>query len=62
VHLSKLLVKPGERVQRGQVIALSGMTGRATGPHVHWGLYWFDAHVDAQRLAGPMPDQPSKRR
>ncbi|MFI4980680.1 MAG: M23 family metallopeptidase [Nevskiales bacterium] len=55
VHLSKLLVKPGDRVQRGQVIALSGMTGRATGPHVHWGVYWFGAHVDAQRLVTPKP-------
>lgn len=54
VHLSKLLVKPGDRVERGQVIALSGMTGRATGPHVHWGVYWFGAHVDAQRLVPPM--------
>ena len=54
VHLSKLLVKPGQRVERGQVIALSGMTGRATGPHVHWGEYWFGAHVDAQRLVPPM--------
>ncbi len=50
VHLSKLLVKPGDRVQRGQLIARSGMTGRATGPHVHWGMYWFGEHVDAQRL------------
>ena len=54
VHLSKLLVQPGEHVRRGQVIALSGMTGRATGPHVHWGVYWFGAHVDAQRLVEPM--------
>jgi len=54
VHLSKLLVQPGDRVRRGQVIALSGMTGRATGPHVHWGVYWFGAHVDAQRLVEPM--------
>ena len=55
VHLSKLLVKPGDRVQGGQVIALSGMTGRATGPHVHWGVYWFGAHVDAQRLVSAKP-------
>ncbi|MDR3416485.1 MAG: M23 family metallopeptidase [Nevskia sp.] len=55
VHLSRLMVHQGDRVQRGQVIALSGMTGRATGPHVHWGVYWFGAHVDAQRLAGAMP-------
>ncbi len=55
VHLSKLLVKPGDRVRRGQLIALSGMTGRATGPHVHWGVYWFDAHLDAQRLLAPRP-------
>ncbi|MBV8062476.1 MAG: M23 family metallopeptidase, partial [Nevskia sp.] len=50
VHLSRLLVQPGQRVERGQRIALSGMTGRATGPHLHWGVYWFGAHLDAQRL------------
>lgn len=50
VHLSRLLVRPGERVARGQVVALSGKSGRATGAHLHWGLYWFDAHVDARRL------------
>jgi murein DD-endopeptidase MepM/ murein hydrolase activator NlpD len=35
-HLSSLLVIPGEEVRRGQVIALSGSTGRATGPHMHY--------------------------
>lgn len=35
-HLSSLLVIPGEEVRRGQVIALSGATGRATGPHMHY--------------------------
>ncbi len=55
VHLSKLLVKPGEMVTQGQLVAESGMTGRATGPHLHWGLYWFDEHVDAQKFTGPMP-------
>ena len=55
VHLSKLLVKPGDVVTQGQLVAESGMTGRATGPHLHWGLYWFDEHVDAQKFTGPMP-------
>jgi murein DD-endopeptidase MepM/ murein hydrolase activator NlpD len=61
VHLSKLLVQPGEHVRRGQLVALSGMTGRATGPHVHWGVYWFGAHVDAQRLvpAAPVMEGPA---
>lgn len=35
-HLSHFLVVPGEEVRRGQVIALSGASGRATGPHIHY--------------------------
>ena len=36
MHLSQILVTPGQRVRRGQVIAYSGATGRVTGAHLHW--------------------------
>ncbi len=55
VHLSKLLVKKGQKVKQGEPVALSGMTGRATGPHLHWGVTWFNAKVDAALLVPPMP-------
>jgi len=53
LHLSKLDVKPGQRVEQGEVIGKVGATGRATGPHLHWGLNWFDVRLDPQLLALP---------
>lgn len=46
LHCSAHRVGLGETVGRGQPIAEVGMTGRATGPHLHWGLRWREARLD----------------
>jgi murein DD-endopeptidase MepM/ murein hydrolase activator NlpD len=53
LHMSRLDVKVGKRVARGEVIGASGMTGRASGPHVHWGFNWFDVRLDPALLPSP---------
>jgi murein DD-endopeptidase MepM/ murein hydrolase activator NlpD len=55
MHLSRIDVPVGSTVRRGQPIGLVGMTGRATGPHLHWSLKWRDARIDPLLVAGPMP-------
>ncbi|WP_266169658.1 M23 family metallopeptidase [Dyella subtropica] len=52
LHLSRLDVKAGQRVSQGDVIGAAGMTGRATGPHVHWGFNWFGVRLDPLLLPG----------
>ncbi len=46
LHSSQLLVKEGDVVSQGQIIGKVGMTGRASGPHLHWGMKWNAARVD----------------
>jgi murein DD-endopeptidase MepM/ murein hydrolase activator NlpD len=50
LHLSKIDVQPGQRVERGERIGAVGATGRASGPHLHWGLNWFDTRLDPSLL------------
>jgi len=49
-HMSKLLVKRGEAVQKGAAVGLCGSTGRSTGPHLHWSVRIFDARVDPEAM------------
>lgn len=50
LHLSRIDVKVGDRIEPGQVIGAVGATGRATGPHLHWGMNWFDVRIDPLRV------------
>ncbi len=46
IHMQRTDVREGQTLKRGDPIGAIGMTGRASGPHLHWGLNWFDVKVD----------------
>jgi hypothetical protein len=50
MHLSRIDVKPGDHVAIGQRVGLSGATGRATGPHLHWAIRWQGAYLDPVKV------------
>ncbi|MEM1133611.1 MAG: M23 family metallopeptidase [Pseudomonadota bacterium] len=54
LHLSKIAVKEGDTVRKGQYIGNIGTTGSSTGPHLHWSLKWGAARLDPILLTGPM--------
>jgi murein DD-endopeptidase MepM/ murein hydrolase activator NlpD len=49
-HLSEVLVQDGQRIERGQVIGRVGASGRASGPHLHWGVRLNGARVNPYSL------------
>ncbi len=53
LHMSRVDVEPGQRVEKGDVIGAVGATGRATGPHLHWSLKWKGRLVDPQLTLDP---------
>jgi murein DD-endopeptidase MepM/ murein hydrolase activator NlpD len=54
-HLFAVEVALGQEVAQGAQIGRIGATGRVTGPHLHWGMDWFDRPLDPALVVGPMP-------
>jgi murein DD-endopeptidase MepM/ murein hydrolase activator NlpD len=50
MHFSRIDVKEGQHVKAGDVLGLSGATGRVTGPHLHWAVRWQGAMLDPIKL------------
>jgi murein DD-endopeptidase MepM/ murein hydrolase activator NlpD len=57
-HLSRLLVRAGEKIRQGQSIGLTGATGWATGPHLHFEFRVNGVYQDPQKLASSAPGEP----
>ena len=60
-HLSEFRVEEGATVGKGDVIGLSGMTGRVTGPHLHWGARLNNARIDPFELVGKLSGKSDER-
>jgi murein DD-endopeptidase MepM/ murein hydrolase activator NlpD len=54
LHMSRLDVKVGDRLAKGDPVGAIGHTGRATGPHLCWRLNWFQERLDAALVVPPM--------
>ncbi|MGV8118132.1 MAG: M23 family metallopeptidase [Candidatus Xenobiia bacterium LiM19] len=50
LHMNSLKVKPGQKVEQGQIIGTVGASGVSTGPHLHWAAYSFDQPIDPRLL------------
>jgi len=55
IHLSEVIVTPGQRVEAGDLIARVGATGRATGPHLDWRINWFEVRIDPDLVLKNFP-------
>jgi murein DD-endopeptidase MepM/ murein hydrolase activator NlpD len=53
-HLQDVLVEVGQHLEQGEQLGTVGASGRATGPHLHWGVSWFEEALDPALLVGRM--------
>lgn len=61
LHMSKVSVKDGQTLKRGDKIGEIGATGRATGPHLHFGLNWYNVRLDPQEALKQWPVVESQK-
>jgi murein DD-endopeptidase MepM/ murein hydrolase activator NlpD len=57
-HLSAISVRPGQKVAAGATLGEVGMTGRVTGPHLHWGLSLNRAWIDPELFVAGLASNP----
>jgi murein DD-endopeptidase MepM/ murein hydrolase activator NlpD len=57
MHLSEIKVREGQTVESGEVLGLSGNTGRSTGPHLHFAVRWQGVYVDPGTMIAIVPPQ-----
>jgi murein DD-endopeptidase MepM/ murein hydrolase activator NlpD len=57
LHLSEFKVKEGDAVEKGQILGLSGGTGRATAPHLHFAVRWRGEYLDPRTLLELRPPE-----
>ena len=55
IHMSAIRVSDGQRVKQGDVIGAIGQSGRANGPHLHFGVTWFNTRLDPETVLAVLP-------
>jgi murein DD-endopeptidase MepM/ murein hydrolase activator NlpD len=55
IHMSAIAVRDGQRVSQGDVIGAIGQSGRANGPHLHFGVTWFETRLDPETVLAVLP-------